>query len=218
MNLILMGPPGVGKGTQAMRLGKLLHLPHVASGDLFRAAIRENSPVAREVRAHMDRGEYVPDELTLAIVLPRLEAPDAREGFILDGFPRTQGQAVALDEALQREGRKLDAVISISAPNDLLVTRIAHRLTCPHCNAVYNAVTNPPKNDMICDVCGHIVQKRSDESPEVVRTRLETYVKETRPVIDYYRGRGTLVEVDGSLPIDRVEAEIDDTLGVGRAS
>lgn len=213
-----MGPPGVGKGTQATRLEKALKLPHVASGDLFRAAIRENSPVAQEVRSYMDRGEYVPDELTLEIVLPRLQADDARKGFILDGFPRTPGQAEALDRALQKDGRKLDAVISITAPSDLLVTRIAHRLTCPNCNAVYNAVTRPPRHDMLCDVCGHGVQKRSDESPDVVRTRLDTYVKETQPVIDYYQRQGSLVEVDGSLPIEQVESEIDEALGVGRKS
>jgi len=218
MNLILFGPPGVGKGTQAHRLESLLNVPHIASGDLFRMVTREDTPLAREVRSYMDRGAYVPDDVTLQIVMPRLRKPDARRGFILDGFPRTGGQASALDGALEEVGQRVDSVVYITADADVLVTRIAHRLTCPRCNAVYNAVTRPPRIDTICDVCGHAVQKRSDESTEVVRTRLETYVRETQPVIEYYRQRGSLVEVDGSRPIEQVESEIDEAVGVGRIS
>lgn len=214
MNIVLLGPPGVGKGTQGKRLAAELEVPHIASGDLFRAMRDNNTPLAREVREYMDRGEYVPDNLTIEVVLARLGRSDAAQGFVLDGFPRTSPQADALDEALNKKGQKVDYAIYITAPVEVLVKRIAGRMVCPNCGAIYNMETNPPKNDRICDVCGHYVERRSDEDPEVVRTRLQTYMNQTAPIVEHYRRQGNLIELDGSLSIDAVQQELDRGLGL----
>jgi len=163
----------------------------------------------------MDRGEYVPDELTIELVLRRLDEPDARNGFILDGFPRTQGQAEALYEAMRARGQRVTAALYITAPREILVARLGGRIVCPQCHAVYNLVTNPPKHDMICDVCGHKVERRSDEAPEVIRRRLTAFSEQTKPIIDYYRKKGVLWQIDGSKPFADVEAEVDRALGAG---
>lgn len=214
MNVILLGPPGAGKGTQSKRLQTVVKLPHVASGDLFRAMAREDTQLAREVRSYMDRGEYVPDDLTIKLVLARLREPDAQAGFLLDGFPRTIAQARALDQQLSAEAQELSVVLYITAPVETLVRRLTGRLICPNCSAIYNVDTNPPKFDMICDVCGHTIDRRSDEAPEVVRTRLDTYILQTKPLVDYYRKAGVLAEIDGSRNIEKVEAEVDSALGI----
>jgi adenylate kinase len=214
MNAVLLGPPGAGKGTQAKRLQKKLNIPHIASGDLFRAIREQDTALGREVREYYDRGKYVPDKLTIDLVLARLEEPDAKNGFLLDGFPRTDPQATALDEALAKKGKKVDKALLITAPKEILVRRITGRLVCTKCGTVYNLETNPPKNDMICDVCGGKVERRADESPEVVRVRLEAYARQTEPLIQHYKARGSLVKIDGSRPVDEVEAEVDEALGV----
>jgi adenylate kinase len=212
MNIILLGPPGAGKGTQAKRLEATLGLPQISSGDIFRSMSLLETPEAQKIRAYQESGRLVPDDVTIDIILDRLHQPDARTGFILDGFPRTIPQAEALDQKLELEGKKVDLTLSISVPVEVLVARIAGRMTCPHCGAIYNAETNPPKVDMICDVCGHQVVRREDERPEVVKQRMEAYFRQTQPLVDYYRGRHVLVEVDGSLPIDNVEAEVDEAV------
>jgi adenylate kinase len=215
LNIILLGPPGAGKGTQAKRLSAHLQLPHIASGDLFRAIRRENTPLARQVEGFMDRGQYVPDQLTIELVLARLQKPDASGGFLLDGFPRTKAQAEALDRWLAEKGQKVDVALYITAPTDLLVRRIAGRLICPRCGAIYNLETNPPKNDLICDVCGYQpVERRTDEDPEVARVRLETYKQQTKPLVEHYREQGSLVEIDGSQSMDAVEAQVDSAVGL----
>jgi adenylate kinase len=207
----------VGKGTQGQRLSADLGNPTISSGEMFRQKVREDSPLARKIRSYMDRGVYVPDELTIDMVLERLREPDAQRGFILDGFPRTEVQAAALDKHLATEGRKVDLALHITAPIDVLARRVSGRLTCPVDGASYNLVTNPPKVDNRCDQHPDaILQRRSDEDIETFRTRVRTYEEQTRPLIEYYRRHGTLLEIDGSLPIDRVEAEIDDALA-GRA-
>src|SRR5579875_2989078 len=215
MNVVMLGPPGAGKGTQAQRLSRVLNVPVIASGDIFREIRQEDTPLAAQVRSIMDRGEYVPDELTIEIVLQRLAEPDARDGFILDGFPRTQGQAQALDKSLEDKGQRVDAALYITAPTAVLEARLGGRVVCPQCHAVYNLVTNPPKNDMICDVCGHKVERRSDEAPEVIRRRLTAFSEQTKPIIDYYRKKGVLWQIDGSKPFADVEAEVDRALGAG---
>jgi adenylate kinase len=217
MNIILFGPPGAGKGTQAKRLEAALALPQISSGDIFRALAQEETPEAEEIRRYHDSGRLVPDELTIRIILKRLHEPDARNGFILDGFPRTLGQARALDQKLAQEGKKVDLALYITAPIEILVSRIAGRMTCPNCSAIYNVLTNPPRRDNICDVCGHLVIRRDDERAEVVQQRMEAYRRDTKPLADYYRKQGILHEVDGSRAIDEVEARVDDAAGLKRA-
>lgn len=218
MDIVLLGPPGAGKGTQATRLSAELGCPHIASGDLFRAMQRENTPLARQVQDYMDRGEYVPDELTIEIVLGRLSQPDAAGGFLLDGFPRTLPQARALDRALEDQGRQVDAVLYITAPTDVLIDRIAGRLVCPQCNTIYNAVTRRPKYDTRCDNDNHLLERRGDEDPDVVRVRLENHKRQTAPVLEYYRQHGALHEIDGSKPIEHVVAAVDSALGKDRVA
>lgn len=209
MDIVLLGPPGAGKGTQAERLESLLKMPHIATGDIFRALSIEDSPLAEQVRAYMERGEYVPDDITIRVVCAQLDRPDVRDGFILDGFPRTAKQAEALDGALAARGRQVDAAVLITAPVELLVQRISGRLQCPNCGAVYNTLTNPPAREMVCDVCGYPLIRRKDEAPEVVRARIAAYNEQTRPVIEYYRAQGKLREVDGALTIDEVNRQVD---------
>jgi adenylate kinase len=213
-NVILIGPPGAGKGTQAKRVETELQLPHVASGDLLRDIRRLNTPLAQEVQGYMDRGEYVPDQLMNKLVLDRLNEPDARAGFLLDGFPRTQAQAEALDRAMAEEGRSLDRVLYITGPQDVLAKRIEDRIICPQCHAIYNQVTKPPLHDLTCDVCGHALERRTDQEPDIIRVRLAEYIRQTKPLVAYYRGKGILIQVDGARPMAEVKADIDGALGL----
>jgi adenylate kinase len=214
MNIIVLGPPGVGKGTQAKRLERELGLTHVASGDIFRAIRRQDTPLAHEVKAFLDSGAYVPDSLTIQLVLERLAQPDIRRGFVLDGFPRTIPQAEALDRALTEQRRHIDLVLHIAAPLEVLQQRLKGRIVCPQCHAIYNLQSNPPKREMVCDVCGHELERRTDESPDVVRKRLEVYGQETKPLVDYYARRGLVREIDGAQSIRGVEAAVDKALSV----
>jgi adenylate kinase len=212
VQVVLMGPPGAGKGTQAGTVADLVGVTHVASGDLFREAVKRETAEGRRVKTYMDRGELVPDELTVKLVIARLDEPDCLEGFILDGFPRSLGQARALDEMLEREGRRIDRVINIDVSEETLLARLSGRWLCRSCHASFHALYSPPKVAGICDRCGAELYQRVDDRPETARRRLEVYFEETVPVLEYYRGRGILVEVDGDRPIAEVTRALRDAL------
>jgi adenylate kinase len=209
MQIVVMGPPGAGKGTQSKRLESELSLTIVASGDIFRAIRLEDTPVAAEVRAIMDRGEYVSDELTIEVVLHRLSQPDVESGFLLDGFPRTTVQAHALDEWLGKKERSIDLALEITAPTAQLIARILGRIICSNCHAVYNSETRRPRSDMICDVCGHHLERRRDEEPDILRSRLEAHRLQTEKVVTYYQEKGVLVRIDGTTSVEDVSAQVD---------
>jgi adenylate kinase len=212
VNIVLLGPPGSGKGTQAEHLEASLNIAYIASGDIFRAISRDETSLGRQVRSYLDQGQYVPDELTIKLIVWRLRQIDARRGFLLDGFPRTEAQAEALDAALKQRGAKVDAVVYITAPDEVLIGRICSRLSCRYCNAIFNTLTKPPRDGLICDECGHTLEYRADQAPNVVRTRLQAYRDATVPLVEYYRKRTRVLEVDGTQAIDEVTADIDAAL------
>src|SRR3954453_17768580 len=201
VNVVLMGPPGAGKGTQAGTVASLVGVTHVASGDLLRELVKQDSDRAREIKAFMDRGELVPDELTLAVVMDRLGQPDAANGFILDGFPRTVAQAEALDEQLASTGRTIERVINLVVPQDVLLARLSGRWLCRNCHTSYHAVFSPPKVAGVCDRCGGPLYQREDDTIETARHRLDVYERDTMPVLEYYGRTHELVDVpgDGSM-------------------
>jgi adenylate kinase len=203
--IVLLGPPGVGKGTQAERLTARLDLPHVASGDLFRQHLKAETPLGLKAKSYMDRGALVPDDVTIAMVIDRLAQPDCAAGALLDGFPRTVAQAEALEKALARDGRAVEAVLYINAPTDVLLARLGGRWTCRQCGAVYHLLYSPPKIAGHCDACGGELYQRADDTPETHRRRIEVYQEQTAPLIDLYRANGLLREIDGTLDIDGVE-------------
>jgi len=208
MYLILLGPPGAGKGTQAERLEEELHLPHVASGDLFRDNLKNQTELGLLARQYMDKGDLVPDDVTIAMVRERLQRPDCDQGAILDGFPRTQAQVQGLDRMLDDLGRKLDGVLYIAVPDEELVRRLSGRWICRQCQTPYHTIFSPPATEGVCDACGGELYQRDDDKPETVRARLKVYHQQTAPLIDYYRQVGLLVEVDGAGDIDTVSAAL----------
>ena len=208
MYLVLLGPPGAGKGTQAERLQEELKLPHVASGDLFRENLRNETELGLLAKKYMDRGDLVPDDVTIAMVRDRLQRPDCDQGTILDGFPRTQAQAQALDRMLADMGRRLDGVLYIAVPDEELVRRLSGRWICRQCQTPYHTLFSPPAKEGVCDACGGELYQRDDDKPETVRARLKVYHQQTSPLIDYYRQAGLLVEVDGAGDIETVSAAL----------
>lgn len=204
MILVLLGPPGAGKGTQAERLQETFNLVHVASGDLFRENLREQTELGKLAQKYMDRGELVPDDVTIGMVRARLERPDSLKGIILDGFPRTIPQAQGLNEMLDDMGRKLDAVLHIAVPDEELIRRLSGRWICEECQTPYHALSNPPQVEGKCDMCGGRLYQRDDDKPETVRARLNVYHKQTSPLIEFYRETGHLREVNGAGGIDAV--------------
>jgi adenylate kinase len=208
MRVVLLGPPGSGKGTQAGGVRDRWGVPHIASGDLLRAHVRENTALGQRARPYMERGDLVPDELILDMMAQRLSEPDAQEGYALDGFPRTVAQAEALDERLEELGQRLGAVIYLDVPESEILRRLSGRRICPGCNAIYQVDTMPPKQEGVCDKCGTALAQRVDEQPDVVRKRLEVYAAQTRPLLDYYRGKGLLQEMDGTIGVSNVVARI----------
>ncbi|HEX9774039.1 MAG TPA: adenylate kinase [Actinomycetota bacterium] len=208
MRIILVGPPGAGKGTQAGRIAERFDVPHIATGDLFRKNVSANTDVGRRAKAAMDRGELVPDDVVLEMLRARLDEPDAKAGFLLDGFPRTVAQADALATMLHNGDSPLDAVVAVRVPDEVIVSRIAQRRSCPVCGRIYNESTHPAAIPGVCDADGERLVQRSDDMPEVVRTRLKVYHDQTEPLIAYYRERDLLRTVDGVGPVEEVEARI----------
>ncbi|HEV2908303.1 MAG TPA: adenylate kinase [Candidatus Eremiobacteraceae bacterium] len=213
--LLLLGAPGAGKGTQAELLTRRLGLPHIATGDMFRAAKAAGSPMGVLARKYMDKGELVPDALTIGIVDERLQQPDVAQGWILDGFPRTPVQAAALDALLARLGQRLDAVVKLTVPNDELIRRLTGRRVCPNCGTNYNVVSAPPKMDDVCDHCRHALEQREDDTEATVSHRLDVYDKSTRPLIAFYEKKGLLHRVDGTQPVDTVHRAIVEAANAG---
>lgn len=206
--IILLGPPASGKGTQAARLREALDLPHVASGDLFRENLKNETELGLKAKAYMDRGELVPDDITIGMVMERLSRPDCAGGALLDGFPRTIAQAEALDRELATQGHKISQVPNVVVPDDVLVERVSGRRLCRQCGESYHVHFNPAKQPGVCDACGGELYQRDDDNPETVRNRLKVYWDQTSPLIDYYRQQGVLVEVDGDQSIDAVTADL----------
>jgi len=206
--LILLGLPGAGKGTQAAMICQETGLVHITTGELFRENIRQQTELGRKAQPFVEQGLLVPDELTVGMLLDRIARPDAAQGFALDGFPRNLDQAQALDEALAREGKAIDKTIYIKVPTEELVRRLSGRWNCRQCGAVYHEQSMPPKQQGVCDRCGGQLYQREDDRPDVVRTRLDVNVKQTEPLLEYYRRDAKLVEVDGGLEVDQVKGQL----------
>ncbi|MDY6910998.1 MAG: adenylate kinase [Chloroflexota bacterium] len=208
MNIILLGAPGAGKGTQAVVLVKEKGLAHVATGDLFRAAQNSGTELGNIAKSYMEKGALVPDDVTVKMVLERIAAPDCSKGFLLDGFPRTIAQAEALDKALTNENKAIDKAVYVNVPESELIKRLSGRWICRDCQAPFHMVDAPPKEFGKCDHCGGELYQRADDNEETVRNRLEVYMKQTSPLIDYYKKAGKLLEVNGKQSVDAVGKEM----------
>ncbi|MBU8640346.1 MULTISPECIES: adenylate kinase [Bacillus] len=213
MNLVLMGLPGAGKGTQAERIVDDYGIPHISTGDMFRAAMKEETQLGLEAKSFIDKGELVPDEVTIGIVRERLGKNDCEQGFLLDGFPRTVAQAEALEGILKDLGRTIDYVINIKVDKDALMERLTGRRICKNCGATYHLVFNPPAKENVCDKCGGELYQRADDNAETVSTRLEVNLKQTEPLLNFYSEKGYLANIDGAKHINDVYADIKDLLG-----
>jgi adenylate kinase len=213
VRLVLLGPPGVGKGTQARMLEAELGVPQVASGDLLRAAVRDKSALGLEAKGFMDKGALVPDELVLKLVDARLQQPDALKGFILDGFPRTVSQAETLTKMLEARSEKLDRVVAITAPDEELIKRISGRRTCRDCGAMFHVIYDPPRNMNLCNSCNGELYQRDDDAEDTVRMRLQVYAASTRPLLEHYQRLGLLAPIDGVGRAEEIGKRILEALG-----
>ena len=212
MNIILMGLPGAGKGTQASEIVKKFPIPHISTGDMFRKAIKDETDLGKEAKSYMDRGELVPDEVTVGIVKERISEDDAKKGFLLDGFPRTIDQAESLSQIMSELDRNIDAVINIEVPEEELMNRLTGRRICEKCGTTYHLVFNPPKVDGVCDIDGGKLYQRKDDNPETVSNRLSVNVKQSKPILEYYDEKGVLKNIDGAKDIDEVTKDVIDIL------
>ena len=213
MKIIMLGAPGAGKGTQAKQIAGKYSIPHISTGDIFRANIKNGTDLGKKAKEYMDQGLLVPDELTCDLVMDRIQQDDCKNGFVLDGFPRTIPQAEALDAALTRIGEKMDYAIDVDVPDENIVNRMSGRRACLDCGATYHIVSLPPKTEGKCDHCGSDLVLRDDDKPETVQKRLTVYHEQTQPLIDYYKNQGILKSVDGTQPMEAVFAAITDILG-----
>jgi len=207
-----MGPPGAGKGTQAEKIKASYPIPHISTGDIFREAVANGTELGKQAKTYMDSGQLVPDEVTIGIVNERLTREDCQQGFLLDGFPRTTIQAEALDQGLAASGRKIEVAINISAPNEVLIERLSGRVSCKDCKKVYNLQYKPPAQAGICDVCGGQIIQRDDDRGDTVARRLEVYLEQTQPLLDYYRQKGLLYELEGNRDSIAVWADVQKIL------
>lgn len=213
MKIIMLGAPGAGKGTQAKMIADKYQIPHISTGDIFRANIKNGTELGREAKTYMDRGELVPDELTVRILLDRVAQADCEKGYVLDGFPRTIPQAEVLDQELTKRNEKIDFAINVEVPDENIVRRMSGRRACTSCGATYHLVHIPPKKEGLCDKCGNGLVLRDDDKEETVKNRLNVYHDQTQPLIEYYSGKGVLQSVDGTIDMMDVFRSITDILG-----
>lgn len=208
MKIIMLGAPGAGKGTQAKQIASKYSIPHISTGDIFRANIKNGTELGKKAKEYMDQGLLVPDELTCDLVMDRIQEDDCANGFVLDGFPRTIPQAEALTNALEKIGQKMDFAIDVDVPDENIVNRMSGRRACLDCGATYHIVAIPPKQEGVCDNCGSKLVLRDDDKPETVQKRLDVYHEQTQPLIDYYNKAGILKSVDGTQPMEKVFEDI----------
>lgn len=213
MNIVMMGPPGAGKGTQAKFLSQEFGIPHISTGDMLREEISAGTPLGKKVEEILKSGKLVEDKLMIDIIRERLSRKDVEKGFILDGFPRTLSQAEALDELLESLHKRVEYSIYVEVPEKVIVERLSARRVCPKCGRIYNMISNPPKHDEICDVCGVKLITRDDDKPETVRERYKIYTEMTEPVINYYRKRNVLFTVNGTLDVEKVKEMLLNIVG-----
>ena len=213
MKIIMLGAPGAGKGTQAKKIAAKYEIPHISTGDIFRANIKNGTELGKEAKEYMDKGLLVPDELTVRLLLDRVAQDDCKNGYVLDGFPRTIPQAEVLDEKLSELGEKVDYAINVDVPDENIVNRMSGRRACLNCGATYHIVSIPPKKEGICDVCASALVLRDDDKPETVQNRLKVYHDQTQPLINFYEKKGVLRSVDGTLPMEEVFTAITKILG-----
>ncbi|MDO5403333.1 MAG: adenylate kinase [Eubacteriales bacterium] len=213
MKIIMLGAPGAGKGTQAKRIAAKYSIPHISTGDIFRANIKNNTELGQKAKTYMDKGELVPDELVVDLIMDRFKEADCANGYVLDGFPRTIPQAEALDKALTANKEAVDFAINVEVPDENIINRMSGRRACVGCGATYHIEFNPSKSEGICDVCGEKLILRDDDKPETVKNRLSVYHEQTQPLIEYYSKKNVLKEVDGTKDMEEVFSSIVDVLG-----
>ncbi len=213
MKIIMLGAPGAGKGTQAMKIAEKYQIPHISTGDIFRANIKEGTELGKKAKSYMDQGQLVPDELTLDLIMDRFQNPDCKDGYVLDGFPRTIPQAEALTEALAKKGEAIDYAINVEVPDENIINRMGGRRACLACGSTYHIVYAPTKVEGVCDRCGEKLVLRDDDKPETVKNRLNVYHAQTQPLIEYYTKQGKLAEVDGTQSMEDVFNAIVKILG-----
>ena len=213
MRIVMLGAPGVGKGTQAKKIAEKYKIPHISTGDIFRANIKNETELGKKAKSYMDQGMLVPDELTISLVMDRFQEPDAKNGYVLDGFPRTIPQAESLDAALKKNGSQIDFAVNVDVPDENIIQRMSGRRACVKCGATYHLQYAAPKKDGICDSCGENLILRDDDKPETVEKRLKVYHEQTQPLIDYYAQKDVLKEVDGTQGLEEVFQQIQAILG-----
>lgn len=213
MKIIMLGAPGAGKGTQAKKIADKYQIPHISTGDIFRANIKEGTELGKKAKSYMDQGQLVPDELTLELIMDRFQNPDCKNGYVLDGFPRTIPQAEALTEALAKKGETIDYAINVEVPDENIINRMGGRRACMACGSTYHIVYAPTRVEGICDRCGEKLVLRDDDKPETVKNRLNVYHNQTQPLIEYYTRQGKLAEVDGTQSMEDVFNAIVKILG-----